>query len=101
MARMAREAVEKAGLAMSDVEHVGVGSPGTCNAATGIVEYANNLGFDHVPIKAWLEEDLRVPVSIENDAMRLRSAKRWRCGAGSRSCVCHYTWHWRRRRDYP
>ena len=47
MARMAREAVEKAGLAMSDVEHIGVGSPGTCNAANGIVEYANNLGFDH------------------------------------------------------
>lgn len=102
MARMAREAVEKAGLAMSDVEHIGVGSPGTCNAANGIVEYANNLGFDHVPIKAWLEEDLRVPVSIENDANAAALGEALAGAArGARSCVCHYTWHWRRRRDYP
>lgn len=89
MARMAREAVEKAGLAMSDVEHIGVGSPGTCNAANGIVEYANNLGFDHVPIKAWLEEDLRVPVSIENDANAAALGEALAGAArGARSCVC-------------
>ena len=89
MARMAREAVEKAGLAMSDVEHIGVDSPGTCNAANGIVEYANNLGFDHVPIKAWLEEDLRVPVSIENDANAAALGEALAGAArGARSCVC-------------
>lgn len=89
MARMAREAAQKAGVSMSDVERVGVGSPGTCNAATGIVEYANNLGFDHVPIKAWLEEELHVPVSIENDANAAALGEALAGAArGARSCVC-------------
>ncbi len=89
MARMAREAAEKAGVSMSEVAHVGVGSPGTCNAANGIVEYANNLGFDHVPIKAWLEEDLHIPVSIENDANAAALGEALAGAArGARSCVC-------------
>lgn len=89
MARMAREAAEKAGVAMNEVAHVGVGSPGTCNAANGIVEYANNLGFNHVPIKAWLEEDLHIPVSIENDANAAALGEALAGAArGARSCVC-------------
>ncbi len=89
MARMAREAAEKAGVSMSEVAHVGVGSPGTCNAANGIVEYANNLGFDHVPIKAWLEEELHIPVSIENDANAAALGEALAGAArGARSCVC-------------
>ena len=89
MARMAREAAEKVGVSMSEVAHVGVGSPGTCNAANGIVEYANNLGFDHVPIKAWLEEELHIPVSIENDANAAALGEALAGAArGARSCVC-------------
>ena len=89
MARMAREAAEKAGVSMSEVAHVGVGSAGTCNAANGIVEYANNLGFDHVPIKAWLEEELHIPVSIENDANAAALGEALAGAArGARSCVC-------------
>ncbi len=89
MARMAREAAEKAGVSMSEVAHVGVGSPGTCNAANGIVEYANNLGFNHVPIKAWLEEELHIPVSIENDANAAALGEALAGAArGARSCVC-------------
>ncbi len=89
MARMAREAAEKAGVSMSEVAHVGVGSPGTCNAANGIVEYANNLGFDHVPIKAWLEEEVHIPVSIENDANAAALGEALAGAArGARSCVC-------------
>lgn len=89
MARMAREAAEKAGVSMSEVAHIGVGSPGTCNAANGIVEYANNLGFDHVPIKAWLEEELHIPVSIENDANAAALGEALAGAArGARSCVC-------------
>ena len=46
MAKVARMAVENAGLALEDIAYVGVGSPGTCNPDTGIIEYANNLQFD-------------------------------------------------------
>ena len=49
MARMAREAAADAGIRMEEVAYVGIGSPGTCNEETGIVEYANNLRFETVP----------------------------------------------------
>ncbi|MBO5797951.1 MAG: ROK family protein, partial [Clostridia bacterium] len=58
MVKTAKEAVKNAGLTMDDIASVGVGCPGTCNGDTGIVEYSNNLRFDHLPLKAMLEEGL-------------------------------------------
>ncbi|MBQ7038411.1 MAG: ROK family protein [Clostridia bacterium] len=89
MARVSREAVEKAGLTMDDVEYVGIGAPGTCNAETGQVEYANNLPFNNVPLKNMMHERLGKPIYLENDA----NAAAWgevKAGAakGAASCVC-------------
>lgn len=89
MARLCREAAEQAGVAMSEIVSVGIGCPGTCNAQTGEVEYANNLNFDHVPLVARMNELLGLPIYIGNDAnaAALGEAK---AGAakGSNSCVC-------------
>lgn len=63
-----KRAVEKAGLTMEQLEWVGVGSPGTANKETGILEYANNLHWDNVPLAAKLEEGLGLRTYIENDA---------------------------------
>ncbi len=68
MVKVTHEAVKAAGLTMDDIDAVGVGSPGACNAETGVVEYANNLGFVNVPMRATLEKALGKPVSVENDA---------------------------------
>lgn len=68
MAAAARTAVKNAGLTMDDIEAVGVGSPGTVNAATGFIEFSNNLGFDQLPAKQMLEERLNKEVFFENDA---------------------------------
>lgn len=68
MARMAEEAARTAGLTMADIDFVGVGCPGTCNRETGIVEFSNNLRFDHLPLKSMLADRLRKPIDIENDA---------------------------------
>ncbi len=68
MASVARQATAQAGLTMDDIAHVGVGSPGTCNADTGIVEYSNNLGFENLPMRDMLSNLLGKPVSVENDA---------------------------------
>ena len=68
MGRVTREAVEKAGLTMDDVASVGVGTPGACNRATGIVENANNLGFRNLPLQEMLEKEIGRAVAIENDA---------------------------------
>lgn len=68
MARVSEMAVEKAGITMAEVESVGVGTPGTANKVTGIIEYSNNLRFDNVPMVEVLEKLLNKKVYIENDA---------------------------------
>lgn len=68
MAKMAAEAVEKAGLSMDQIESIGVGTPGTANAATGIIEYSNNLGFSNVPMAEIMQQHIQKPVYVENDA---------------------------------
>lgn len=68
MAEVAREAAQKAGITMDEVEWVGVGAPGTANKATGCIEYSNNLNWHDVPLVAMLKERLGRPVFIENDA---------------------------------
>ncbi len=90
MARLAKEAAEKAGFTMDDVAYVGVGCPGTCNVFTGIVEYSCNLDFKEVPLKAELEALTGKPVYIENDAnaAALGEAKAGAAkGANSALCI--------------
>ncbi len=68
IAKVTKEAVEKAGIEMSDIDSIGLGTPGTVNG-DGIIEFANNLGFNNVPAKDMLVERLGVEkVFIENDA---------------------------------
>ncbi len=68
MAKVAREAVEKASLTMDEIEWVGVGTPGIANSETGVIEYSNNLGFCNTPMVKYLEEMLGKTTFIENDA---------------------------------
>ena len=68
IAKVAKQSVDEAGLTMDDIASVGMGSPGTVNVQ-GVIEYANNLGFDHIPAKEMIIERLGCQnVYIENDA---------------------------------
>ena len=69
MAATVREALAKAKLTLADIPWVGLGSPGTINKATGIIEYANNLPFKNTPMKKMLSERLDgKEIYMENDA---------------------------------
>ena len=61
-------AVVNAGINYSDVVSIGVGTPGSVNQDTGAIEFSNNLQFRNVPAKQMLEELLKKPVYLENDA---------------------------------
>ena len=61
-------ALAKAGLSIGGCRSIGIGSPGTCNSAAGVVERAYNLGWDHVPVCRMLEERFHVPCRLSNDA---------------------------------
>jgi len=60
----------RAGVAVTDLDGVGVGLPGMVRATDGTVEHAVNLGIEgRVPLAAMLAEALggTVPVRVEND----------------------------------
>ena len=61
-------AVVNAGISYDEITSVGVGTPGSVNKDTGAIEFSNNLKFHNVPAKAMLEERLKKPVYLENDA---------------------------------
>ncbi len=68
MATAAETAIESAGLKRSDIDSMGVGSPGAIDPVNGIVCFSNNLEFYNVPMAEMLKERMGVDFYIENDA---------------------------------
>jgi len=68
MAELAKKLVEKAGVSMDDIEWIGIGSPGSVNPKTGVIEYANNLNFRNVEMRKILQTYIDKPVYMGNDA---------------------------------
>lgn len=69
IARLACDLLEREGLAISDVEGLGIGSPGMIDSAKGNVIYANNLGWENFMIGERLSSLLGgISVKIGNDA---------------------------------
>lgn len=68
MAKACMAAVEDAGISFADIKEVGIGSPGMIDRENGIIEFAGNLGFHHVPLAKYCKDILGIPVTIANDA---------------------------------
>ncbi len=69
IAETVRAALQNADLTLNDVPWVGVGSPGTVNRDTGIIEFANNLPFRNTPMVQMLSDRLDGKnIIMENDA---------------------------------
>ncbi|KUK35099.1 MAG: Glucokinase, ROK family, partial [Caldanaerobacter subterraneus] len=63
------DVLKEAGLKLSDLKGVGIGSPGPLDAKRGVVISPPNLpGWDNVPIVDILSHKLGVKVKLENDA---------------------------------
>jgi glucokinase len=61
---------------------IGIGAPGPVDPFQGILIQGPNLpGWTNVPIRARLEERLRIPVRLGNDA-NLAALAEWKFGAG-------------------
>jgi glucokinase len=50
------------------VRAVGIGVPGPLDVKEGVIYQAPNLGWRKVPLRQLLEESLKLPVYLENDA---------------------------------
>lgn len=88
IAKVCKQAMSEAGLTIADIKSVGLGTPGSANAE-GVIEYANNLGFDHVPAKQMLIERLGCDeVYVENDANCAALGEAYAgCGEGASNFV--------------
>ena len=79
---MVHETIELAGLARTTISAIGVSCGGPLDTETGIVYSPPNLpGWDALPLKAKLESEFQIPVTIENDANASALAE-YRFGGG-------------------
>ena len=69
IAMLCKKICAEEGLEISEIEAIGIASPGIANHDDGVVEYANNLPFRKFPICSMLRERTGVAnVHVENDA---------------------------------
>lgn len=69
MADLTRKIIERNGLAVNDVEYVGIASPGMANTDTGVIEYTNNLPFKDFAIADIFKKYLPIErIFVANDA---------------------------------
>ncbi len=68
MAKLALQAIEKAGVPMDEVKSIGVGIPGIQDPRTGRVPFCTNLGWHDVPVVELIQKVIDKPVYVDNDA---------------------------------
>lgn len=68
MADLVKNLLNKMHATEAELAGVGVGSPGTVDAKSGVVLYSNNFGWDNVPLAAELGKYFTCPIKISNDA---------------------------------
>lgn len=60
-------AAAAAGVGITSLGTIGIGIPGTVDAATGLVTHAMNLGVERLELGPLLAQRLGMPVRVEND----------------------------------
>lgn len=66
--RFVIKTIEEAQIPMEEIESGGIGIPGTVIPENGMVEYANNLMFLHVPFLKMIQKYFPFPIAGANDA---------------------------------
>lgn len=68
IAETAYKTVNIAGLKISDISAVGLGTPSCINPKTNLLVNANNLNWQNVPLYDEMKKHFDIPVLIQNDA---------------------------------
>jgi len=82
LAEMARQIIAEHGFMRPEIRGVGISCGGPLDTTTGTMHAPPNLpGWEAVPVRAFFEDALEMPVFVENDANATALAE-WRYGAG-------------------
>ncbi len=68
IAKTIYELCDKMSVSVSDLGWIGIGTPGSVNSQTGVVERAHNLGFYETPLMKLICDRIPAACFIENDA---------------------------------
>jgi glucokinase len=68
IAGAARLVLREHGTDISEIESIGVGSPGAIDDKNGVVIFAGNLNWINVPLAQKLSDELGIPAYVSNDA---------------------------------
>ncbi len=60
--------LEKTGISISECSALGIGSPGCIDSKNGVVVFAGNLHWEHIPILEELKKYINLPMGLSNDA---------------------------------
>ena len=60
--------LEKTGISISECSALGIGSPGCIDSKNGVVVFAGNLHWEHIPILEELKKYIDLPMGLSNDA---------------------------------
>ena len=88
IARLTESLIKESGLALTDVEGIGMGVPGMIDSSRGEVVYSNNLGWEHFMISKEVEGLTGLKVKIANDAnVAALGEARFGCGKDYKTTV--------------
>ncbi len=89
MADAARQVADQAGVNITDVDMIGIGTPGPVDHDAGIVLAAPNMpGWSNIPIRDKISQMLDRPAVLENDANAAAFGEFW-AGAGRDLSIRH------------
>ncbi|MDQ8735063.1 ROK family glucokinase [Paenibacillus sp. LHD-38] len=90
IANYAQQIVAESDYDWEQVDGVGVGIAGFLDIPNGIVKFAPNLKIENVNLKAYLEQELKKTVKVNNDANVAALGEAWGgAGKGIAHCVCY------------
>ena len=83
------ELCESFKISIDDLNWIGIGTPGSVNSKTGVVERAHNLGFFDTPLKDLISNRVNIKCFVENDANAAAYGE-FLAGAakGSKDAIC-------------
>lgn len=87
MARLCLETAGDAGFKPTDIEGIGIGSPGTVDSRNGVVVYAANLEMEKCPVAEEMKLYINAPVVMENDANAVAYGEYTACGDRAESFI--------------
>ncbi len=68
MAMLVRRLMEQLAIPETELEGIGIGSPGLIDAKEGVVVYSNNFGWNNVALVQEMQQYFSCPIKVSNDA---------------------------------